>query len=860
MTDWPILKTYLTGKLNKMALPLGGIGTGTVSLGGRGNLQDWAIMNRPGVGHTPNVPSSNNFSGSFFALHCDRNGEKNSMILEGPIDKSLYESKQGTEVIGAGLPRFEENSFLTSYPLARVQLKDKTVPLDVELEAFNPLVPGDEDQSGIPTAVLRYRLHNPTNDLIKASVCGNLLNFIGSDGSKTGRNVHDKVYGLGAKNGQLEYRKEKNIEGVYLSSDGVDPLDESWGTMAISCQSGNATSYRTGWAPSNWGHELLDFWDDFSEDGHLDDHSPYSSHVVNPGEFPNSPIASLCSSVDIPAGETKTITFMITWHFPNRKTWTPERPNEKSGLDFDKYNTIGNYYCTQYANAWDVAAKTFPNLSVLEKNTVDFVSTVVHSDLPDVFKEAALFNVSTLRTQTCFRTKDGRFFAWEGIHETQGSCHGSCTHVWNYEQTTAHLFPKISQSMRDTEFNHSLRSEGQMAFRVKLPLDMNARGPHIAAADGQMGTLMRFYRDWILSGDNEFLESFWPKIKLALSFCWVKGGWDENATGVMTGAQHNTMDVEYYGPNPQMQSWYLGALVATSHMAESVGDTDFEKKCKDLFNKGRQWMEKHLFNGQYYEHIIQRPDYIHPSTNVYSTTVAPIDPPFQIGKGCLIDQLVGQYMAHICGLGHILDPEQVKTTLKSIMKYNFKDRLQHHFNPMRVYALGDESALLMASYPLGDRPKQPFPYYAEVMTGFEYSTAIHMLYEGLEEEGMRVVEAIRERFDGEKRNPFDEAECGHHYARAMAAWGLILQWTGFHYNGIEKSLKLASRNGTFPWCLGTAWGQYTLTDEGESKVLTVRISKGQLELHHVAIGEWSHAGKLLATEDGGEVMIKLNKE
>ena len=362
-------------------------------------------------------------------------------------------------------------------------------------------------------------------------------------------------------------------------------------------------------------------------------------------------------------------------------------------------------------------------LPELEETTVRFVQSFCDSDLPSVVKEAALFNLAHLRTQTCFRTEDGRFFGFEGCHDQAGCCHGSCTHVWNYEQATAFLFADLAASMRDTEFRHATSDDGLMSFRVNLPLQ-GARDYGLAAADGQMGCLMKLYRDWQLSGDDAMLRALWPKARRALEFCWIDGGWDADQDGVMEGCQHNTMDVEYYGPNPQMGTWYLGALRAGEEMARYLGEQAFAKRCRELFERGSQWLDAHLFNDEYYEHEI-RPPQVSPAAGLARGLGATNlqEPELQLGSGCLVDQLVGQFMAHVCGLGYLLNREHVKTTLRSIVKYNFRQGSHDHFNNMRSYVLGDESALLMATYPRGNRPQQPFPYYSEVMTGFEYAAA-----------------------------------------------------------------------------------------------------------------------------------------
>jgi uncharacterized protein (DUF608 family) len=272
----------------------------------------------------------------------------------------------------------------------------------------------------------------------------------------------------------------------------------------------------------------------------------------------------------------------------------------------EKANDIGNYYSTRYRDAWEVAERTAAALTELERKTLQFVNAFCQSDLPVAVKEAASFNLSTLRSQTAFRTADGRFFGWEGCNDKEGCCHGSCTHVWNYEQATAFLFGELAKSMREAEFLYATGEDGLMSFRVSLPLERGGEW-RMAAADGQMGCLMKLYRDWQLSGDEEMLRLLWPNARKVLEFCWIPGGWDADQDGVMEGCQHNTMDVEYYGPNPEIQGWYLGALRAMEEMARHLGEKDFANRCRELFESGRAWTDAHLFNGEYYEHEIRPP-------------------------------------------------------------------------------------------------------------------------------------------------------------------------------------------------------------------------------------------------------------
>ncbi|MCG6928560.1 MAG: non-lysosomal glucosylceramidase [Acidobacteria bacterium] len=813
---WPSLRHYPRDRLARIALPLGGIGTGTVSLGGRGDLCDWEIMNRPAKGFVP----AGGGASPFFALFARvAGGAPVSRILEGPLETFEFEGSHGSPAPNAGLPRFRECSFSSAYPFGRVILRDPAVPLEIHLKAFNPLVPADAETSGIPVASLTYELHNSTGRPVAAAVCGTLPNFIGVDGFETRRDWKGDTLPAGASKNRNTFRQGPACQGLFFDSEGVEPRHAAWGTMALVTPAEAGVTHRTSWAKEEWGYPILDFWDDFSADGRLDEREK--------PEKLDSPVGSLAVAVDVPPGETRAVTFVLAWHFPNRYTWTPHDTDD---------DLIGNHYTTLYRDAWDVAERTVPRLSELQEKTAGFASAVCESDLPEEVKESALFNVSTLRTQTCFRTPDGRFFGWEGSASRKGCCHGSCTHVWNYEQATPFLFGALAASMREVEFGFATSDDGLMSFRVGLPL---SRGQEFgkAAADGQMGCILKMYRDWQLSGDEELLRRLWPRVRKAVEFCWIEGGWDADRDGVMEGAQHNTMDVEYYGPNPQMGLWYLGALRAAEEMARSLGDRDFAETCRALFESGRTWIDAHLFNGRYYEHEVRPPgdpSEIAPRLLIGMGSEDVTHPDYQLAAGCLVDQLVGQFLAHVCGLGHLVDPSNVRRSLESILRYNLRKDLSGHFNSMRSFALDSESALLMASYP-EDRPRNPFPYFTEAMTGFEYTAAVGMLYEGMVDEGLECIRLVRSRYDGARRNPFDEAECGHHYARAMASWAAVLAWTGFRYSAVTRTLTLGLRPGRFFWSSGYGWGDYTLSGEGPARELSLRVRGGHLEVSRLVL-------------------------
>lgn len=816
--QWPVMRHYDANHLLEISLPLGGIGTGTVGLGGRGELRDWEIMNVPARGFSTLVDGND---APFFAIYTRSQGkDPQTKMLAGPLYDSEYLHAEGRPVNNHGLPRFQQASFDAAYPFGQVLLSDQDMPVKVRIRGFNPLVPCDEETSGLPLAVLSYEVTNLTDKPLEASVCGNIRNFIGRDGQLGFFNGRHEFIPSGLNShgvNTFKYDEQTGVQGILSTTESTDSTHQAWGSYCLATDARQGVTHRLMSADNSWSISTLDLWDDFSADGQLK--APVANARKTVGHD-QDPMASLCVSQTIPAGQSRFYNFYLTWNFPNRYGWAKE--------------VVGNWYSQHHPDPWQTAVESASNMARYEEQTLGFVRALMASSYPDAVKEAALFNLNVLRSQTVYRLPSGHLMGWEGTFDRAGSCEGSCTHVWNYETATAFLFGNLARSMRQVETEYATWKEnGAMAFRVGLPLHPQEGQPGVAA-DGQMGCIMKFYRDWQLSGDMEFLRSYWPAVRSNLAYAWVPGGWDGNMDGVMEGSQHNTMDVNYFGPNPQMGFWYMGALRAGREMALAMKDKAFARRCDSLFQLGSAWMDANLFNGEYYEHRITDPN-----TFQFMDPRSPDIPPFQLGSGCLVDQLVGQYMAHICGLGYLGDPKHIRKTLESIMHYNFLPDFSNYFNNMRSYVLGHEAGLVMAAYPKG-RLEVPFPYFREAMTGFEYTAAVGMLQEGMEADGLRCIQAIRDRFDGAKRNPFSEPECGHHYARSMASWSAILAMSDFLYSGIDHTMRITDKPGTWFWSNGYAWGTLSNQD-GKS---TLKVLGGSLSLRQLTLGAKTYKRKI----------------
>ena len=748
--EWPVCRTFDGEHLLHVALPMGGIGCGAVSLSGRGELVDWEIMNR--ANKTMSETERGVAARTFFAVRVKGASHESTTMLAGPLHPTELYASEGRAVPQSGLPRFRQASFEGAFPFGTVRLSDADLPVKVEIRGFSPFVPGDSAASSLPVASLEYDVENVSGEDLEVSVAAFVRNFVGNDGNPSGFNGRRLTTTCGEKDNLTEYREGSGLRGIFCHSKGVATNSTAWGSFALSTPDGDgALTHRETFASGFWSGTILDFWDDLSDDGEFN------------RSVPGTPNGGLCLKKTVPAKSRKSYRFVFTWNFPNRPAWE------------NTATIVGNWYSKFYADAWDAAVKIVPRLPALEEKTLAFTKKILALDAPDAVKEAALSNLAVLKSQTVFRVPSGHLMGWEGVFDHEGSCPGSCTHVWNYENAVACLFPDLARSMRDVEFNYAMNPEnGAMQFRCPLPLGTKPGGS--VAADGQMGCIMKAYRDWKICGDDEWLKSMWPKVRKALEFAWIpaekwtwrakwrKGGWDVGKSGLMDGEQHNTMDVNYYGPNSQMGFWYLGALRAAEEMAKAAGDAAFAGECRRIFEKGSKRIDEELFNGDYYEQRI---------------TEGHGELPYQLGKCCLVDQLVGQQMAHLWDLGDLAKKENLRKTCESIMRWNWLGDFSRHFNNMRVYCAGDESGLLMGSWPRG-RLARPFPYFNEVMTGFEYVAAAEMIFQGMDADAVKVVKAVRDRHDGLKRNPYSEPECGHNYARSMASWNCLLAWLKMH--------------------------------------------------------------------------------
>lgn len=767
---------YATKHLDQLAFPIGGIGAGMICLEGSGALSHVSIRNAPDIFNEPPM---------FAAIGIKGRPDK-ARVLEGPVPdwKKFSVRNGGQGDIGRtwGLARFREARFLGRFPFGEVQLSDRDLALKTGIKGWSPFIPTDADNSSLPVGALEYTFQNTS---------ARRMEYVFSFNAGAFAPIKAMQKGFILSREYTPQSPEEQCDLAFFTNEPAAVIDHCW--------------FRGGWFDP-----LTMAWKHIQE--------------CKVGSVPpqaNSGGASLFVPFALNPGETRTIRVMIAWYSPNTKLQFGNKLTDPA--DSTTRDASGDlpspyykpWYSSKFKNIDQVAAWWSEHYDELQKKTTLFCNSFYRSTLPPEVMEAIGSNLSIFKSPTVMRQYDGRFWGWEGSKDAVGSCAGSCTHVWNYAQALPHLFPGLERSMRETEFFESQNAAGHQQFRSALPIRPQAHDFY-AASDGQLGGIMKAYRDWRISGDSAWLRRLFPRVRISLDYC--SRTWDPRHTGSLEEPHHNTYDIEFWGPDGMTTSCYLGALEAMIRMGEYLGVDVGGYRA--LFTKGKNLMEHDLYNGRYFVQKIQWTGLN--ATDPVAVAQKSVDgnyspealqllqkegPKYQYGNGCLSDGIVGDWLARVCGLPEPLDSLKIQSHLLSVYKFNLKKDLSAFSNPQRPgYALGNEGGLLLCTWPEGRQLSLPFVYSNEVWTGIEYQVASHLIFEGKVKEGLDIVRTCRSRYDGRIRNPFDEYEWGHFYARALASYALIEALTGVRYDAVDKTLYVDSRIGDFISFLSTDTG------------------------------------------------------
>jgi non-lysosomal glucosylceramidase len=846
-------RTYTADRRRAVALPLGGIGTGNVAISGTGALRQWQLHNQGN--HLGFVPQS------LFALRLSGTEPPLSVrrVLQSPappphLEPAPLVNDQADPAADWARtlrwPLVRSTSFEGAYPFARVEYIDDW-PVKVALEAYTPFVPLDPDASALPLASFTFRITNQFSHELHGWLAGTLQNVVGWDGVTPIRDDRCAVLG-GNVNGPLAAPAGT---GLLLTNPALSPDHPGQGSMAL-WTPGPAAALRQ----FDDADAVLAFADslklvgpsqagDWSREAIRHAVSrlrPAMQAPAGPSPAGRTWSAALAVPFGLSPGESAELQFVYAWHFPNRYA------------DFDRFGDplapgqlpawIGNHYTTRFADAAAVVAHFARHQPDLYARSRRWHDAVYESGLPDVIADVVGAQPSLIRSPTTFRTADGRFYGFEGVlgestlnwnGNVGGSCPLNCTHVWNYEQALAHLFPSLERSMRETDWEVLQAPEGYLPHRVLLPADGRQLwgrpigGPERPALDGMLGTVLKTYREVRHGAGADWLRRYLPNARRLMEY--VASAWDPDDSGLLTGDQPVTHDISLQGPNMFVGGLWLAALRAMQAMLALAGCAAESAGYERRFRGASAAYDELLWNGEYYDQATR-------------------GDAFDFGRGCLADQLFGQWWAHQLDLGHILPADHVRTALDAVVRYNFRNGFRGFRHGYRVFADGDDSGLLICTWPRDGRPSVPIRYADEVWTGVEYQVAAHCLYEGMTETGLRLLTALRARYDGSRRNPYNEIECGDHYARAMAGFSVLGACTGASYDASSAHLRLGRGAARYPLVATTAWGEVIAGDCAASlRVLGGSLLLERLSVAAADVGPVSLDGRPVqaATESGG---------
>ncbi|HVU69412.1 MAG TPA: GH116 family glycosyl hydrolase [Ktedonobacteraceae bacterium] len=824
-----------------VALPLGGLGTGQIALGGDGGLRQWQMMNQ--VNHLAFLPAS------FFALRVTS--------PEPPIEVvRILQGRAGLERPGGQTPLVnddvipaeqlqllreiggvEQTTFTGSYPFARLVYEDEQLPVEVQMEAFSPFVPLDAAASGLPAIYFTFTIRNRTPYFLQGSLGAALQNALGWDGITPINGNCCPLYGGNVN----RVRQTPAYSALVMENVSLPDDHPGMGQMVLATTSPHARIYER-WTDAR---QFVHFMADLNPSNHLPASMYYRQrgNKATPG-VPAGPSPTgqtwnggLLVPFWLHEGESTTVSFLISWHFPNRYV-----NFDQFGLprDYGKSRFwLGNEYSGRFTDAVEVVEYCLAEREKLETTSRAWSAGIFQSTLPDWLREMLAAQGAQIRSPTTFRTEDGKLFGFEGALGAStymwnstigGSCPLNCTHVWNYEMALSRLFPQLERSMRETDLQHVQAPEGYIPHRTVLPLYLPQFwnepifGPENPALDGMLGTVLKVYREVRQGGGLAWLAPLWPRVKRLVEY--IIAHWDAERDGVLEGEQPNTYDIAFFGPNIYIGGLWLAALRAAEEMAKLQHEPAFADELRQLFQRGSARYDELLWNGEYYIQLLA------PTQSLKD----------QFGQGCLADQLFGQWWAHLLELGYILPAEHVKTTLRSLVRYNFRSNFRDFKHQQRIFADQDDAGLVLCTWPHGGRPEHPMAYCDEVWTGIEYQVGAHCLMEGMLEEGMRIIAALRKRYNGTRRNPYNEIECGDHYARAMAGWSVLEAISGFHFNALDDALTFApvttGEEFRAPFLTAHGWGSYT---QQTGHICSLACSYGEMRIRHLTLPAFAAA-------------------
>lgn len=797
-----------TGKnLKFIGMPINGICTGQVYLGGDGTLWRWNITGQR------NVKKENPKGPRYMAPE-----EANS-----PLNQGFAIQVDGV-IRTLDANGFDNVVFTNQYPMAKVDYKDKNCAVDVALQAYTPFIPLNRDDSSQPVIVMKYTLTNNSDAEKEATIAGWIPHLF--EGNLVDQINAKKVFA---------YNELEEISTVECYAKVGATRKDEYGAMALGLLSNDKPS-------------VVNLVVDTSRKGAMfwPAGRKFKNGDISEQNYESQMCGALGQKVLLKPGEAKTISFVLAWHIP--------MTNYDKAFGVNPKNKIyaPNHYASLSSSATDAASQLAKKEVSLHNDTQKWTDTWYDSTLPYWFLERTFLTVNCVQTEMGQRVAQTENFPehynfFEGVR----CCPGNCTHVFHYAQGLSRIFPAIERECRD-------KIEYGLGFHADTGL-MQHRHSHSKfgdAIDGNCGTILRVYREHQMTSDYRFLESIWQRTKLSMEHVIEK--WDADEDGMLKGSQHNTLDEPWFGQVHWLINLYHASLKAAAVMARKMNEPSLAARYDGIVAKGATAMVALLWRDDF-GYFIHKPGpgekEKHGSTNgchidqilgdswLHNVGIDSVLPKDKI-KQSLESLWKYNFTPDVGG---------------------FREKITEG----RWYAGEGDAGLVMSSFPFGKiEPKSGKKSYAgylnECMTGFEWQVSAHMIWEGMVEKGLAIGKAINDRYQPELRNPYNEIECSDHYSRAMASYGAYLAMCGYQYDGPDGKLafgpKMQQENFRAAFTTAQSWGSFSQKREGNQQSASLDIRYGTLELQEFTLEqiEGTQAKSAEVSVDGKKVEVSLN--
>jgi non-lysosomal glucosylceramidase len=814
----------------------GGIGAGSIELRKDGQFYNWSIFNNYPRGTGPifklaTLPRSNDESSLlFFIVRYHVEGEDAKIKLLQLNNEYNEAALIGIAYYYPWMTAIEQIEYKAKYPYTKMKFTDSEMPFDIEMTVHNPFIPHDIKNSTLPGVYFDFTMTNHSEKMVYVFLIGTLRNLVGYDNK-------EKYFTSNLVEG-------KGYKYFDLSAEGMDKKHSTFGQMGMASLSDESTYY-LGWEHKHPYYELLVVnnsfpnIDDTEGRNKIDKETGKKRGMYQYESFDQRHFSSIGVTKDLQTGESFRHQFLMSWYFPNAYG-SYNAPNEKQRAAWNSEKEywinqkitkkIGNYYNNFFSSSADVAEYMIDHKSELIGKTKRFFDDYYSSDLEPFLLEQISSHLNTFRTSATFN-EAGQFGMREGMSADKSWGPNITSDVTYYGSSSIiSLFPELQlSSMR--AHKGIQQANGDIAHGLAYDLDytQNATWGVTHRVDLAGNYIQVVIRDFMWTGDREFINEMWPSLKKAFGFAIKR--WDSNGDGMpdMNGIMSSYDNFPMYGLASYIHSQWLNTAKGMYEVAKILNDKEMEQKAETIYKKATVLMEQHLWNGEYY---------------VLANDVAGDR---GIDDGCLTDQIIGQWMAHQSGFGHLLNSDHVKSALKKVLEMSYKPNF----------------GLRNCTW-----PKYPdlFPIHESELwvdqantcwTGVELALASFLMYEDMYDQAVQVAKTVDDRY---RKNGlyFDHQEFGGHYLRPMAAWGILNGALGF---------AIRDNNYIFSPCIPKdnykilfAFNKGTAFFRKNTYSIEIEVRSGEMDLNSVALPGHFVNKKSAVFIDGEKIQFSLTRE